>query len=197
MEEPAKIFIVEDEKNIARFLQIALEKEGFKTATERNGKRAYERIMQEKFDLVLLDVMLPEMDGMEICQKVREVSDVPIIMLTARDEIKDIHDETFRVRRIACPDSRHTQTSHRKSSRGRRSPVHRQRHDYLSGTLRSHGEGRKYRTYAQGIRAFALPRRKQKECSFARPNFAKSVGLRLFRRYECRGRLHQLFALKD
>ena len=89
MEEPAKIFIVEDEKNIARFLQIALEKEGFKTATERNGKRAYERIMQEKFDLVLLDVMLPEMDGMEICQKVREVSDVPIIMLTARDEIKD------------------------------------------------------------------------------------------------------------
>lgn len=89
MEEPAKIFIVEDEKNIARFLQIALEKEGFKTATERNGKRAYERIMQEKFDLVLLDVMLPEMDGMEICQKVREVSDIPIIMLTARDEIKD------------------------------------------------------------------------------------------------------------
>ena len=89
MGESAKIFIVEDEKPIARFLQIALEKVGFKTAIEHNGRRAYERIIQEKFNLVLLDVMLPEMDGMEICQKVREVSDIPIIMLTARDEIKD------------------------------------------------------------------------------------------------------------
>ena len=85
----AKIFIVEDERQIARLLQLTLEKEGFKTATESNGRRAYERILQEKYDLVLLDVMLPEMDGMEICKRVREVSDVPIIMLTARDEIRD------------------------------------------------------------------------------------------------------------
>ena len=89
MEGSAKIFIVEDEKHIARFIQINLEKAGYKTAIEGNGRRAYERIVQEKYDLVLLDVMLPEMDGMEICKKVREVSDVPIIMLTARDEIKD------------------------------------------------------------------------------------------------------------
>ena len=89
MEEKPKIFIVEDEKQIARFLQIDLEKEGFNTAIEKNGRRAYERIIQEKYDLVLLDVMLPEMDGMEICQRVREISDIPIIMLTARDEIKD------------------------------------------------------------------------------------------------------------
>ncbi len=84
-----KIFIVEDEKSIARLLQITLEREGFKTAIEPNGRRAYERILQEKYDLVLLDVMLPEMDGMEICKRVREVSDVPIIMLTARDEVMD------------------------------------------------------------------------------------------------------------
>ena len=89
MEDKPKIFIVEDEKQIARFLQIDLEKEGFNTAIEKNGRRAYERIIQEKYDLVLLDVMLPEMDGMEICQRVREISDIPIIMLTARDEIKD------------------------------------------------------------------------------------------------------------
>ena len=89
MADPAKIFIVEDEKPIARLLQLTLEREGFKTASEPNGRRAYERILQEKYDLVLLDVMLPEMDGMEICRKVREVSDVPIIMLTARDEIRD------------------------------------------------------------------------------------------------------------
>ena len=84
-----KIFIVEDERPIARLLQLTLEREGFKTATETNGRRAYERILQEKYDLVLLDVMLPEMDGMEICKRVREVSDVPIIMLTARDEVRD------------------------------------------------------------------------------------------------------------
>ena len=89
MEEKPKIFIVEDEKQIARFLQIDLERSGFKTAIEKNGKRAYERIIQEKYDLVLLDVMLPEMDGMEVCRRVREISDIPIIMLTARDEIKD------------------------------------------------------------------------------------------------------------
>ena len=84
-----KIFIVEDERPIARLLQLTLEREGFKTATELNGRRAYERILQEKYDLILLDVMLPEMDGMEICRRVREVSNVPIIMLTARDEIRD------------------------------------------------------------------------------------------------------------
>ena len=89
MADPAKIFIVEDERSIARLLQLTLEREGFKTAIESNGRRAYERILQEKYDLILLDVMLPEMDGMEICQRVREVSDVPIIMLTARDEVRD------------------------------------------------------------------------------------------------------------
>lgn len=89
MSDRPKIFIVDDEKNIARFLQLALEKEGFRTATESNGRRAYEKIVQESYDVVLLDVMLPEMDGMEVCKSVREISDVPIIMLTARDEVKD------------------------------------------------------------------------------------------------------------
>ncbi len=89
MEDKTKIFIVEDDKLIARFLQITLEKANFKTAIEYNGRRAYERIMQEKFNLVLLDIRLPEMDGKEICKKVREVSDIPIIMLTAQDEVSD------------------------------------------------------------------------------------------------------------
>ncbi len=89
MAEPIRIFIVEDERRIARFLQIELEHEGFVTATEANGRRAFERIIQEDYDLVLLDLMLPDMDGMEICRRVREVSNIPIIMLTARDEIDD------------------------------------------------------------------------------------------------------------
>ena len=89
MAEPMKIFIVEDERRIARFLQMELEHEGFETATEANGRRAYERILQGSFNLVLLDVMLPDMDGMEICRNVRKLSDVPIIMLTAKDDIED------------------------------------------------------------------------------------------------------------
>lgn len=84
-----RIFIVEDEHRIARFLQIELEHEGYETATEDNGQRAFERIAQEDYDLVLLDVMLPDMDGMTICRKVREFSNVPIIMLTARDDLDD------------------------------------------------------------------------------------------------------------
>ena len=89
MEEPVRILIVEDERRIARFLQIELEHEGFETATEDNGQRAFERIGQEKFDLVLLDVMLPGLDGFEVCRKVREFSTIPIIMLTAKDELED------------------------------------------------------------------------------------------------------------
>ena len=89
MDKPVRIFIVEDEPRIARFLQIELEHEGFETAIEGNGTRAFERIMQEKYDLVLLDVMLPGMDGMAICKKVREVTDLPIIMLTAKDDVED------------------------------------------------------------------------------------------------------------
>jgi len=84
-----RIFIVEDEWKIARFLQMELEHEGFETSLESNGRRALDRIMQENFDLVLLDVMLPEMDGIEICKRIRELSDIPIIMVTAKSNIED------------------------------------------------------------------------------------------------------------
>jgi Response regulators consisting of a CheY-like receiver domain and a winged-helix DNA-binding domain len=84
-----KLLIVEDEQKIARFLQLELEHEGFQVAMEANGRRALDRIIQDNFDLILLDVMLPEMDGMEVCRRVRELSQVPIIMLTAKDDIED------------------------------------------------------------------------------------------------------------
>ncbi|WP_455048863.1 response regulator transcription factor [Mitsuokella sp.] len=89
MDKPVRIFIVEDEHRIARFLQIELEHEDFETEIEENGTRAYERIMQGNFDLVLLDIMLPGMDGLTICKRVREVSSLPIIMLTAKDDVED------------------------------------------------------------------------------------------------------------
>lgn len=91
MAEQQKILVVEDTERIARLLQLTLEMEGgYKVAIESNGRRAYERIMQEEYDLVVLDIMLPEMDGFEICQKVRAFSELPpIIILTAKDDIND------------------------------------------------------------------------------------------------------------
>lgn len=84
-----KVLIVEDEAKIARFLQLELEHEGFATVAEANGRKALDRIVQEDFDLVLLDVMLPEMDGIEVCRRVRSISDIPIIMVTAKDDVLD------------------------------------------------------------------------------------------------------------
>lgn len=87
--QTAKILIVEDEVKIARFIQLELVHQGFTTVIEANGRQALDRIIQEDFDLILLDVMLPQIDGLEICRRVRKVSAVPIIMLTARGDIED------------------------------------------------------------------------------------------------------------
>lgn len=86
--EPGIILIVEDEWKIARFIQMELAHEGYTAVIETNGRHALSRIMQEDFSLVLLDVMLPDMDGIEICRRVREVSTVPIIMVTAKDDVE-------------------------------------------------------------------------------------------------------------
>ena len=84
-----RIFIVEDDKRIARFIELELNHEGFETLIESNGRRALDRIAQESYDLVLLDVMLPGMDGVAVCERVREFSQIPIIMLTAKDAVSD------------------------------------------------------------------------------------------------------------
>lgn len=91
MSEPInkRLLVVEDEKKIVRFLQLELEHEGFQVAVETNGRQALDRIMQEDFDLILLDIMLPEIDGIEICRRVRELSNIPIIMLTAKNTVAD------------------------------------------------------------------------------------------------------------
>lgn len=83
------ILIVEDEKTIAEILLFNIKKNGFDAKAVYDGGKGLEEALSGKYDLILLDLMLPVMDGFEICKKVREVSDTPIIMLTAREEEAD------------------------------------------------------------------------------------------------------------
>lgn len=89
MDEKKKILIIEDEKALARLLELALTHEGYETKTEYDGIRGFANVSFYDPDLILLDIMLPGMDGIEVCQKVRDFSYVPIIMLTAKDETID------------------------------------------------------------------------------------------------------------
>lgn len=84
-----KILIVEDEKNIARFLQLELQHEQFETIQASDGRTGLELALSQTFDCILLDVMLPELNGIEVCRRIRKQSDVPILLLTARDAVMD------------------------------------------------------------------------------------------------------------
>ncbi|HIT86113.1 MAG TPA: response regulator transcription factor [Candidatus Ornithomonoglobus intestinigallinarum] len=85
----ATILIVEDEQNINDILVYTFAKEGYKTLSATDGVKGLEMALNENPDLILLDIMLPGMDGYDVCKKVREKSNVPIIMLTAREDEVD------------------------------------------------------------------------------------------------------------
>jgi two-component system response regulator ArlR len=84
-----KILIIEDEPQIARYIQLELKHEGYQVELAYDGRDGLHRIQQAEPDLVLLDVMLPGIDGMEVCRRVRQFSQVAIIMLTSRDQTAD------------------------------------------------------------------------------------------------------------
>jgi two-component system alkaline phosphatase synthesis response regulator PhoP len=89
---PKKILVVEDEPDILQLVKLYLEKEGFRTATAVNGAQALKKVKEDKPDLIVLDLMLPEIDGLEVCKRLRSVPDtamLPIIMLTAKAEESD------------------------------------------------------------------------------------------------------------
>ncbi len=81
-----RILIVEDESTIAEAIRYNLKREGYEVTIASDGQAALVRFEQEKPDLVLLDLMLPKLDGVSVCRKLRQASNVPIVMLTARDE---------------------------------------------------------------------------------------------------------------
>lgn len=84
-----KILIIEDEENIARFLELELKHEQFETVVAYDGRAGLELAESEPFDCILLDVMLPQLNGIEVCRRIRKTSDVPILLITARDEVMD------------------------------------------------------------------------------------------------------------
>ena len=84
-----KILIVDDDKNICELLRLYLEKEGYAVTQAYDGEAAFEAFEREKPNLVLLDVMMPKMDGWEVCRKIREKGNTPVIMLTAKGETFD------------------------------------------------------------------------------------------------------------
>ena len=81
-----KVLIIEDDKNIRRFLQLELEHEGYQVVSGENGKIGLNKFKNEQFDIVLLDLMMPYLSGEEVCKIIRESSEIPIIILTAKDQ---------------------------------------------------------------------------------------------------------------
>ena len=84
-----RILIIEDEEKIARFVELELTYEGYEVEKALNGRDGLMLATTRPFDLVLLDILLPELNGIEVLRRIRKVSDLPVIMLTARDEVVD------------------------------------------------------------------------------------------------------------
>lgn len=85
----AKILIVEDDNKIARFVELELRHEGYETEVATDGRTGLAKALEPQTDLVLLDIMLPELSGMEVCRRIRQESQVPVIMLTAKGDVTD------------------------------------------------------------------------------------------------------------
>lgn len=85
----AKILLIEDEEKLARFVELELCYEGYGVTKAFNGREGLELALSGNFDLILLDILLPELNGMEVLRRLRRSSNVPVIMLTARDSVAD------------------------------------------------------------------------------------------------------------
>jgi DNA-binding response OmpR family regulator len=83
------ILIIEDEVKIARFVEMELNYEGYKVTKVHDGRQGLMKARNEEFDLIILDIMLPSMNGIEVLRRIREESEIPVIMLTAKDETMD------------------------------------------------------------------------------------------------------------
>lgn len=85
----AKILVVEDEEKLARFVELELIHEGYEVRTEGSGRAALAEALAGSYDLILLDIMLPELNGLEVLRRLKKEKDTPVILLTARDAVMD------------------------------------------------------------------------------------------------------------
>ncbi len=84
-----RVLVVDDEKHIVKGIRFSLEQDGMEVDCAYDGEEALEKVRQNQYDIIILDVMLPKLTGFEVCQQIREFSDVPIVMLTAKGEDMD------------------------------------------------------------------------------------------------------------
>ena len=84
-----KILVVDDDTNICELLRLYLTKEGYQVTVANDGEEGLEKFNQVKPDMVLLDVMMPKMDGLEVCRRIRKAGNTPVMMLTAKGETFD------------------------------------------------------------------------------------------------------------
>lgn len=90
MMQKRRLLVVDDEWNMRNLIKIYLRDEPVQITEAQNGREALEFIEREPFDLVILDIMMPDMDGWEVCKAIRQQSNIPILMLTARTDVKDV-----------------------------------------------------------------------------------------------------------
>ena len=86
---PKKVLVVDDEKLIVKGIRFSLEQDGMEVDCAYDGEEALNKAKSNSYDMILLDIMLPKMDGFEVCQAIREFSDMPIVMLTAKGDDMD------------------------------------------------------------------------------------------------------------
>ncbi|UXH44855.1 response regulator transcription factor [Rossellomorea vietnamensis] len=84
-----RILVIEDEKNLSRFIELELKYEGYEVGLAYDGRDGLDQALNEEWDIILLDLMLPGLNGLEVCRRVRQVKAIPILMITARDSVMD------------------------------------------------------------------------------------------------------------
>jgi len=84
-----RILVIEDEKNLSRFIELELKYEGYEVGLAYDGREGLEKGLNEDWDIILLDLMLPNLNGLEVCRRIRQVKAIPILMITARDSVMD------------------------------------------------------------------------------------------------------------
>ena len=172
-----KILVVDDDTNICELLRLYLTKEGYQVTTANDGEEGLEKFNQLKPDMVLLDVMMPRMDGLEVCRRIRKLGNTPVMMLTAKGETFDkvlgleLGADDYMVKPF---DTKEVVARIKAVLRVRQPPS---RHEQL----RAAGQGKGGGSSPEGAGTAELPRLSPQPGLHPRPAAGRGVGLRILR----------------